>query len=138
MVLPAEYRQQDLMRHASSLLGRAKQAAAGEKVEFGGLKWTPIYTYSKETLINVLQIEPHEMPHMTCLIDTNEKYRRKNEARLEGRRKTGQSREEYEAMASLKAQKAQALREQGMTWSQVAEAVGVPSGDAARMLVQRR
>lgn len=134
MILPAEYRQQDLMRHASSLLGRAKQAAAGDKVEFGGLKWTPIYTYSKETLINVLQVEPHEMPHMTCLIDTNEKYRRSNEKR----RKTGLSREEYEAAASLKAQKAQALREQGMTWAQVAEAVGVPSGDAARKLIKRR
>lgn len=136
-VLPNDYRKKDLRAHSSTLMDRAKRAASGERVEFGGRSWSPIYTYRKETLIDLLQIESHEMKHLDCLIDKNEKYERNNSRRLESRRKTGLSREEFEAASSLKAQKALALRENGMTWKQVASEVGVVSVDAARTLVNR-
>ena len=65
------------------------------------------------------------------------KYERKNRHRMEARRKTGLSREEYEAVSSLKAQKAMALRENGLTWKQVAQEIGAVSVDAAQSLVKR-
>lgn len=132
-VLPDDYRKKDLKAHSSTLLDRAKRAAAGEKVEFGGRSLSPVYTYKKETLIDLLQIESHEMKHLDCLIDKNEKYERKNQ----GRRVTGLTRDQFEAMNSLKAQKAISLREAGMPWKQVAQEIGAVSVDAAQALVSR-
>lgn len=94
---------------------------------------SPVYTYKKETLIDLLQIESHEMKHLDCLIDKNEKYERKNQ----GRRVTGLTRDQFEAMNSLKAQKAISLREAGMPWKQVAQEIGAVSVDAAQALVSR-
>jgi hypothetical protein len=89
--LPSSYVQSELRGHASSLLNRAKRAATGEKVEWGGKQRSPIYTYRKETLIDLLQVTSSEMTDLGFLIDTGEKYRRKNEKRS----KTGLDRDTW-------------------------------------------
>lgn len=93
LILPHGYVETELRGHASSLLDRAKRAASGEKVEFAGKLRSPIYTYRKSTMIDLLQIVPAEMEALGFLIDKREKYRRSNERR----RKTRHDRAEYEA-----------------------------------------
>lgn len=91
MILPADYREKELKNHASTLLSRYQEAQLGKKVEFNGKMVSPIYTYSKDRMIDMLKIERHEMKNMCALIDTREKYDRKNEKRS----KTGLSREAW-------------------------------------------
>ncbi len=94
-ILPTDYCEKELKSHASSLLSRYNDHVAGKKVEFNGKQVSPIYTYSKDRMIDMLEIERDEMKNMCALIDTREKYDRKNEKRREERRKTGLSREEW-------------------------------------------
>ncbi len=96
LILPSSYLDKDLKHHASSLLDRHKRAQRGEKVEFRGKKYSPIYTYKKSTMIDLLGIEQDEMRELSALIDTQEKYRRNNERRS----KTGLSRDAW--VASVK------------------------------------
>lgn len=92
-LLPDQFIDQDFYSHCSSLLDRSKRALNGEKVEWNGKRRSPIYTYKKDTLIEMLSITSDEMTDLNALIDTKEKYRRNNIRR----RKTGKSRADYEA-----------------------------------------
>lgn len=94
-ILPSDYLDSDFTAHCSTVLDRAKEAAAGKTVTFNGKKVSPIYTYKKSTIIDFLGITSDEMKHMAALIDKSEKQRRQNNARREGRRKTGLSRDEW-------------------------------------------
>lgn len=75
--LPPGYAADELLRHSSTLLERAKRAAAGEVALYQGWRVTPVYTYSKARLMEELRIEPHEEQHMTRLVSDDEKRRRK-------------------------------------------------------------
>lgn len=105
LILPKSYVNQDLRHHASSLLERHKLAQKGQKVEFNGKKYSPVYTYKKSTMIDLLEIKPDEMRQMSALIDTTEKYRRNNERRS----KTGLTREQYESQSISRAKPWEAL-----------------------------
>ncbi|WP_176251168.1 hypothetical protein [Sulfitobacter sp. HGT1] len=98
MILPSDYIEKELKNHASTLMSRYKDAQAGKTVEYNGKQYSPVYTYSKDRMIELLGIERDEMKNMTALIDTREKYDRKNEKRST----TGLSREEYEGKSLSK------------------------------------
>jgi len=81
IVLPDFYTYGDLQRHSSTLLSRARQAAAGHTVEWHGRRRTPIYTYRKDSLIQMLEITDDEMANLGFLISDSEKVRRRKEKR---------------------------------------------------------
>ena len=81
IILPPDYANSETFaRHCSTLLHDARRAAAGELDTHRGRSVTPVYTYGKESLIERLQVTADEMPHMTRLIDADEKRRRDREA----------------------------------------------------------
>ncbi|MFC5357094.1 hypothetical protein [Azospirillum himalayense] len=132
ILLPADYVGGEFHRHTSSLLERAKRAAAGERDAQGR---APVWTYRKDRMIQQLRISGDEMGRMTRLIDDGEKRRRDREAWRAAH--TGQSRAEYEGNAQHRAHQAKALRESGRTWGAVAAELGLPTPDAARLLALR-
>lgn len=93
IILPNWYVKGDFARHCSTLLDLARRAAAGERVEHAGRSVSPIWTYSKQRLIELLEITSAEMTHMTRLIDDGEKRRRDRVAWRAAH--TGQDRAEY-------------------------------------------
>ncbi len=58
------YRSKELM----TLYAKAKQYEAGEKVEFGGKQFAPLYTPRNDTLINLFQITEDEQRALRTLI----------------------------------------------------------------------
>lgn len=79
----------------STTLRKAKEAAEGNFIEREGKLYDPRYRWSNKRLIEDLKITPEEQRHMLTIIGTEEKYRRKNEARRENR--ANMRREDYEA-----------------------------------------
>ena len=68
-------------KYLCSLIDRAQRAVAGEKIEWGGKNRDIRYRFTGQTLIEWLKIEPYEMSELTCLIDKNERNRRKRNKR---------------------------------------------------------
>ncbi|WP_152630658.1 hypothetical protein [Thalassospira sp. HJ] len=84
--LSSSYVNDELRNYISSLLQRVSRHRRGERVEFMGKKITPIYTYKKDTLINLFEVQTSEMEqlNLTVLIDRRVKYDRKNKKRRKG------------------------------------------------------
>lgn len=139
ILLPVDYATSpEFQRHAATLMDRAQRAYAGDGITFDGHMVGPVYTYSKDRLIDILQVSPAEMPAMTRLIDGDEKRRRDTEATRAARRLAGaQERSAYEADAKRRQISARSLRANGHSWGDVAKKLGVKSADAARMLASR-
>ena len=68
-------------KYLCSLIDRANRALAGEKISWDGQNRDVRYRFSGHTLIDWLKIESHEMANLTCLIDKNERNRRKRNKR---------------------------------------------------------
>jgi hypothetical protein len=95
----------------------------GERVKFGDGERTPIYTYSKARIMDLLEVTPDDERSMTKLISDGEKYRRK----VKSRRAAGMvERGDYEAAAERKAT-ARMLVNSGLTWAKVAAKMDLPS-----------
>ena len=133
--LPSGYIDGEFRAHCSSLLDRAKRAAGGQLCgSSDGRERTPIYTYSKAKIMDLLEITPDEERSMTRLISSGEKYRRK----VQTRRATGvMARAEYQADAAERQARARTLRDGGLPWAEVAQRMGLASADAARQLALR-
>ena len=105
------------------------KARAGEKVSFFGREVTPLYTPKTETLIDVLGVTSEEMEHLTTIIDDDVRRRRNANAQTNVRRAAGAvSRQEYEAHAAARKERAKALRSQGMSIRAIAEEMGLSVG----------
>jgi hypothetical protein len=125
--LPAGYIDRELAGHCSTLLSRARRAGAGERVRFAGTERSPVYTYGKARLIDLLGITAAEEAHMKRLVSDGEKRRRETERR----RAAGMmERGAYEGRSTARRGQARALREQGMTYRAIAEELGVSIGEA--------
>ena len=67
-----------------TLYAKAKQYEAGEKVEFGGRKYAPLYTPKNDTLISLFEITDDEQRKLRTLISRDmaaERHRKRDEAR---------------------------------------------------------
>ncbi len=131
LFLPSDYvNGPEFRQHSSTLLANAKRAAAGQKVEFNGRLYSPVYTYNRQTLIDRLKIEPAEMPYMTRLIDRAEHDRRQTEAR---RAKGMVERAEYEARAAGRRLQVAEMRASGQTFRAIAAELGISKTEAERL-----
>ena len=147
-LVPAGYVERDFKSACSTLMDRARRAAAGEKVQWNGAERSPLYQYSRDTIINMAGITDDEMRalQLQALISRDVKNQRRRDKRREGgrvdrERVTGLGRTDYEAArrmaAEARAAEVERLRQQGMTWAAVADRLGV-SVPAAKMILARR
>jgi len=68
-------------KYLHSAIDRAQRAMAGEKIDWNGKSRDIRYRFTSQTLIEWLKIEPYEMTDLICLIDQNERNRRKKNKR---------------------------------------------------------
>jgi len=81
----------------STVLEKAQAHFRGERVEFAGREWTPLYTPKNQTLIDLFGIEPTEEQKLHTIISKGELKRRDRERHAAARRAAGAvTREEYE------------------------------------------
>ena len=124
----------------SAVFSLMQKAARGEKVAWRGKQRDPRYHFRVAEIIERLQITPAEMERGQFRVLLNPELRRRRRAarKTVARRAAGQRpREAFEAGAKARAVHAAGLRAGGMTWAEVARAMGLPSADAARMLAKR-
>lgn len=108
------YRSQEL----GTVYGKAVKSLAGEKIEFNGRLYSPLYTPKSQTLIDIFEITDAEMAWMKTIITPAEAKRRelaRDEAR---RRERGQApREIYLGAVRVEPEaKAQGIRERVEAW----------------------
>ena len=107
------YRSAELM----TLYAKAKAHEAGEKVEFGGKQFAPLYTPKNDTLISLFHITDDEQRKLRTLISRDmaaERHRKRDEAR---RRAAGAvDRATYEANSASRQKPWEALGMSRASW----------------------
>lgn len=116
-----------------TLYEKAKAYNAGEKVEFNGKQYPPLYTPRNDTLINLFRITDDEQKELQTIISKGEKKIREK-ARDAERKGWKQSRAEYEGEAQARAHKARELRAQGMSIRTIAQDMGISKSQVQRYL----
>lgn len=137
MVLAEEigYPEQAAKANMEAVFDRAKRSARGETIEFAGIEWDTRYHYKNETIIEVLEIEPHEERLMRTIISDGERKSRRRERKEKERREAGAvSRAEYTAAADRDRVRAAELRVQGLTQRQIADALGCSQQRVSKLL----
>jgi len=111
------YRSAELM----TLYSKAKAHEAGEKVEFGGKQFAPLYTPRNDALINLFRITDDEQRKLRTLISRDmakERDRKRDEARRRAAGAKAHGTEQDRATARL-------MRAQGMSLRAIASELGV-------------
>jgi hypothetical protein len=107
------YRSQELM----TLYAKAKAFEAGERIEFGGRQFPPLYTPKNDTLISLFQITEDEQRQLRTLISRNIAMERDRERHTARRRAAGAvDRATYEANALSRQKPWEALGMSRRTW----------------------
>ncbi|EKQ5826139.1 helix-turn-helix domain-containing protein [Vibrio parahaemolyticus] len=124
-----------------TLYAKAKQYEAGEKVEFGGRKYAPLYTPKNDTLINLFEITDEEQRLLKTIISTDmalERRRERDRKRDEERRRAAGAieREAYLAAADAKRVQAHELKDAGLSVRAIAKRMGVSVGAISGYLKQ--
>ena len=124
----------------TTLYERLKSQAKGEKVNFAGLDYLPVYTPSNETLINMLQISADEEAGLRTIISSTEKSKRADAA-VPGRAERRVERIESREVAVE-------LQSQGLTKSEIARTLKkdrstigrwlTPAPDAGKSFIETR
>ena len=125
----------------STLYRKAQAYEAGEKVEFGGREYPPLYTPRNSTLRELFDIQDAEVPHLKTIITVGEAQARDAERQQKHRRRSGaMDRTTYlEAIKETAEQRraqARLLRARGLTWAEVGREMEI-SATAARKLASR-
>lgn len=120
-----------------AVLSRSAMAARGEKIEWNGRLIDPRYHYKNQTIIDLLEITPSEERYMDVIISSDEARRRHRTKERERKHRTGEvkmSRSEYTAAADRDRVRAAELRVQGLTQSQIADALGCSQQRVSKLL----
>jgi hypothetical protein len=121
----------------STLYRKAQAYEAGEKVEFNGKQYPPLYTPRNSTLMGLFDITDEEGKQLKTIIPQEEAAKRHNKREKERRRQSGAiDRATYlETMEQRRAQ-ARLLRAEGLSWEEVGRELKINT-DAARKLASR-
>lgn len=123
----------ELRSRMSTVFARADAAARGELIQWDDKLVDPRYRFRNDTLIERLQITSDEMKHLATIIDSDECRRRDRERKRQSRENAGaMKRSEYLAQANEKKLQAQALKEQGLSFRQIAARLGVGVASVSR------
>jgi hypothetical protein len=125
------YRSRELM----TLYAKAKQFEAGERVEFGGKEFPPLYTPRNNTMISLFQITDLEQRALRTLISGETAAKRHAERERMRRRTAGAvDRATYLEAASNKQIQAQCLKRKGLSVRAIALQMGVSAMAVSRYL----
>ena len=116
----------------STLYRKAQAYEAGEKIEFGGKDYPPLYTPKNSTLRDLFDIQDTETPHLKTIItaqDAAERHRERNRKAMD--------RAAYLETAEQRRAQARLLRARGLSWAEVGREMGGISATAARKLAER-
>jgi hypothetical protein len=129
--LPPDYVRGQLIGHSSSVIERAKRAAAGERVMYRGIRRKPTYSYSKTRMMDLLEIRPHEEHSLRCLIS----YATKRQREIAADRAAGViPREQYEAPAKARRSIIAEMRAEGFGGRAIADRLGISDSEVRRLL----
>ena len=121
----------------STLYRKAQAYEAGEKIEFAGRQYPPLYTPKNSTLRELFDIQDAETPHLKTIITPGEAAERDAERKREQRQRSGaMDRATYLETAEQRRAQARLLRARGMTWGGGGREMGI-SATAARKLASR-
>jgi hypothetical protein len=124
----------------STIFRRATAVSGGEKRDWNERRIEPRYRMRASTIIGWLGITEAEMRScdLRVLVTKTVAGERAAERQRARRRLTGAApRAGYEQAAAARQEEAARLRASGLSWREVAVAVGLPSSDAARMCAGR-
>lgn len=100
-----------------TLYSKAKAYEAGEKIAFGGRKYTPLYTPRNDTLINLFQITDQEQRELRTIISKDMAKERDRERQTARRRAAGAvDRETYESRSLSRQKPWEALGMSRASW----------------------
>lgn len=136
--LDAEWAKREGRNTLGSLFTKAKAQLNGEKVEFDGKVWTPLYTPKNQTLIDVFRITGDEERQMKTIVSpevARERTRARDRARDE-KRKPKMRRDKGMKKQSNEAQKQKTveMRNQGVSTRQISAEIGVNQSTIVRWL----
>jgi hypothetical protein len=125
----------------STLYRKAQAYEVGEKVEFEGRKYSPLYTPRNSTLMGLFDITDEEVRRLKTIITKEEAAERAVERYRQRRRKLGAVNwathlETIEETAEQRHAHARLLRAKGLSWEEVGREMGI-SAEAARKLASR-
>ena len=115
----------------STLYRKAQAYEAGEKIEFGGKDYPPLYTPKNSTLRDLFDIQDAETPHLKTIISAQDAAERDRQ-----RHRKAMDRAAYLETAEQRRAQARLLRARGLSWAEVGRELGI-GPDAARMLASR-
>ena len=121
----------DVRSVLSTLYHKAQAYEAGEKVEFGGQHYPPLYTPRNSTLLALFDVQEAEIPHLKTIISAEEAAERHRQ-----RNRKAVDRATYLETAEQRRAQARLLRARGLTWAEVGREMEM-TPDAARMLACR-
>lgn len=122
-----------------SVLGRARSAAAGDKVEWAGKVRDVRYWLQNRTIIEKLDITPEEQKQMKVIISKETKRRRNTAQQKKGRRARGvRPRDEYIADRRERRQhlrrRAKDLHGRAMSLRKIGQELGISHTQVKRLL----
>jgi hypothetical protein len=125
----------------STLYRKAQTYEAGEKVEFNGRTYPPLYTPRNSTLMELFAITDEEVKRLKTIITKEEAAERDAERHRQRRRELGSMNratylEAVRETAEQRRAQARLLRARGLTWTEVGKEMGV-SVTAAYKLANR-
>lgn len=121
----------------STMYRRVVAALDGKTQEYQGQQVSALYRYKNSSLIEKLGITTHEMGYMLTLIDSDEIRRRKLKHQKEMARNKGEiPRDQYIAQQAERRGHALRMRQEGLSWAEIGQAIGI-TDRAARMLASR-
>ncbi len=119
----------------STLYRKAQAYEAGEKVEFCGREYPPLYTPKNSTLRELFDIQEAETPHLKTIITPGEAQARHAEKERLRRQCSGATdRATYLETAEQRRVEARLRRARGESLRQIATALGVSHEGVRRML----
>lgn len=121
----------DVRSVLSTLYHKAQAYEAGEKVEFGGKHYPPLYTPRNSTLLALFDVQETEIPHLKTIITVGEAAERHRQ-----RNRKAVDRATYLETAEQRRAQARLLRARGLTWAEVGREMKI-SATAARKLASR-
>lgn len=124
-----------------TLYSKARQHQNGVKIEFGGKKYSPLYTPRNDTLINLFQITDNEQRALRTLISKDMAKERDRERDTARRRAAGAvDRETYvestKAKSTAKQAQALALKAQGLSVRAIAAQMGISKSAVSRYIAE--
>ena len=131
----------DVRSVLSTLYRKAQAYEAGEKVEFNGKQYPPLYTPRNSTLLELFDITDEEVKRLKTIITKEEAAERDAERHRHKRKESGAVDrtaylESVKETAEQRRAQARLLRAKGLSWEEVGRAMGI-SATAARKLAKR-